>query len=386
MGARILGAIGALTILGAPALAAETGPSALPLAVSLAYPPTPVSIDGARRLIFELDLANWGRSDLILDQVTIRAGPAILVEDKGAALDGLLTRPGPKDASTQARQIGAGRIGVLYFEATLPASASTPPRIAWDVRASPAKTSDATTPLAMVGPVTGEGAVSATPPVAIGFPLPAGRWVAANGPSNASGHRRTVLVVDGRPRVAQRFAIDWLKLGPDGLPYHGDKSVNANWYGFGEPVLAVADATVAATHDGVPENEPADKRAVPITLETVAGNYVMLDLGGGRYALYAHLQPGSQKVKAGDTVRAGQTLALLGNTGNSDAPHLHFHIADAPSPLGSEGLPYVFARFATAGTADLDAVMDKGARVPMDAAPVVRHDEIPAENAVVIIP
>ncbi len=81
---------------------------------------------------------------------------------------------------------------------------------------------------------------------------------------------------------------------------------------------------------------------MPITLETVGGNYVALDLGGNRFAFYAHLQPGSIKAKVGDRVRKGQVLALLGNSGNSTEPHLHFQVTDGNSPLGSEGLPYVF--------------------------------------------
>ena len=82
-------------------------------------------------------------------------------------------------------------------------------------------------------------------------------------------------------------------------------------------------------------------RAVPITSETVGGNHIVLDLGGGRYAFYAHLQPGSLKVKVGDRVTRGQVIGLVGNSGNSTEPHLHFHISDGVSPLGSEGLPYV---------------------------------------------
>jgi murein DD-endopeptidase len=88
---------------------------------------------------------------------------------------------------------------------------------------------------------------------------------------------------------------------------------------------------------------------VPITLETVGGNYVILDLGQGRYAFYAHLQPGSLRVKAGDKVRRGQVIGLVGNSGNSTEPHLHFHISDANSPLGSDGLPYLLTAFEVQG-------------------------------------
>lgn len=59
---------------------------------------------------------------------------------------------------------------------------------------------------------------------------------------------------------------------------------------------------------------------MPITLETVGGNHVILDLGAGRYACYAHLQPGSIRVKPGDRVRTGQVLGLVGNSGNSTEP------------------------------------------------------------------
>jgi murein DD-endopeptidase MepM/ murein hydrolase activator NlpD len=92
-----------------------------------------------------------------------------------------------------------------------------------------------------------------------------------------------------------------------------------------------------------------NSRAVPITLETVGGNHVVLDIGGGHYAFYAHLKPGSLKVKLGDKVKRGQVIGLVGNTGNSTEPHLHFHVADGISPLGSEGLPYRLESFEIVG-------------------------------------
>ena len=42
-------------------------------------------------------------------------------------------------------------------------------------------------------------------------------------------------------------------------------------------------------------------------------------------------------------------LGLLGNSGNTDTPHLHFHVMDGPSPLLSNGLPYVFTSFTGQG-------------------------------------
>jgi len=69
----------------------------------------------------------------------------------------------------------------------------------------------------------------------------------------------------------------------------------------------------------------------------------------GRDAFYAHLQPGSLRVKRGDKVRTGQVVGLVGNSGNSTEPHLHFHLSDGNSPLGSEGIPYIHGSFELVG-------------------------------------
>src|SRR5262249_28383846 len=161
--------------------------------------------------------------------------------------------------------------------------------------------------------------------------------------------RRTLLAIDGRARIAQRFAIDWTRIGPDGQVFRGDPARNQNWTPYGADVLAVADGRVVEVQDGIAENDPtAATKAVPITLKTVGGNYVLLDVGGA-YVFYAHLQPGSLTVRPGALVRRGQVIAKLGNSGQSDAPHLHLHVVDAPSPLVAEGLPLVFDGFELEG-------------------------------------
>src|SRR5262245_48136760 len=183
-------------------------------------------------------------------------------------------------------------------------------------------------------------------PVVISPPLRGGEWLAGNGPSNTSGHRRALIPVAGQAHIAQRFAIDWVRLREEGRTFTGDPKDNKNYRCYGAEALAVADAVVAAVKDGIPENVPGPtSRAVPITLETVGGNHVILDLGQGHYALYAHLQPGSLRVKVGDKVRRGQALGLVGNSGNSTEPHLHFHITDGSAGLESEGLPYLLESF-----------------------------------------
>ena len=140
----------------------------------------------------------------------------------------------------------------------------------------------------------------------------------------------------------------------------------------------MADGVVTETKDGIPQNVPgANSRAVPITLETVGGNHVIVDIGGGKFAFYAHMQPGSLRVKVGEHVKTGEVLGLVGNTGNSTEPHLHFDICDASSMLACEGLPYALASFEVTGKAE-----DEG-KIKLYATPVTRTLEIPAEDEIV---
>jgi murein DD-endopeptidase MepM/ murein hydrolase activator NlpD len=187
--------------------------------------------------------------------------------------------------------------------------------------------------------------------------------------------------VGGAPSIAQRFAIDYVKVNERDTTYDGDRLKNESYYAEGNDALAVADGRVVAVKDGIPENVPGvTSRAVPITLETVGGNHVIIDIGGGRFAFYAHLKPGAIRVRAGERVKRGQVIGLVGNSGNSTEPHLHFHISDANSPLGSEGVPYGYDAFEIVGrcrTFNIGCV-----REPAKA----RHGEIPLENVLVRFP
>jgi murein DD-endopeptidase MepM/ murein hydrolase activator NlpD len=62
------------------------------------------------------------------------------------------------------------------------------------------------------------------------------------------------------------------------------------------------------------------------------GTHLVLALGDGTHALYAHVRRGSLAVRPGDRVRAGGLLARCGNPGNSCEPHLHFQLMDGPDP------------------------------------------------------
>jgi murein DD-endopeptidase len=190
----------------------------------------------------------------------------------------------------------------------------------------------------------GAVAVRADEPLVLGPPLRGGPWAAVHNAAWERGHRRVFYTVGDRRRIPGRYAIDWIKLDADGRTSRDDADVVANALGYGADVLAVADAIVAATRDDVAEVARVSARRKH-AVEDATGNYVALDVGRGRYVFYEHLKPGSVRVRPGERVRRGQPLAALGFTGDSTGPHLHLHVADAPSPLGAEGQPFVIDRF-----------------------------------------
>ncbi len=188
--------------------------------------------------------------------------------------------------------------------------------------------------------------VSHAPPIVISSPLRGDNWWTPNGPANDSIHRRTIIALGPAVVIPERYAVDWIKVGPDGNSFHGDPKVNSNYYCYRSEIHAVAGGRVVSVLDGIPENVPdSPAMAVTITIANIAGNSVIEDLGAGHYALYAHMIPGSVRVRPGDHVEDGQVLGLLGNSGNSSEPHLHFQISDSPMALGGEGLPFLLGKF-----------------------------------------
>ncbi len=192
--------------------------------------------------------------------------------------------------------------------------------------------------------------------------------------------------MNGGLYLAQRFAIDFNVLDEAGLLATGDLNLNESYPSFGQPVIAVADALVVAAVDQYPDQVPF--APTDITLESADGNHVILDLGDGRYANYAHLKAGSVSVEAGDRVEKGQLIGELGNSGSSTGAHLHFHVMDRPSVMVADGMPYVFDTFEMEGrTPPLDEVItlgEAGEPIPIDPATAgPRQDQLPLGRDVV---
>jgi hypothetical protein len=338
--------------------------------------PQAFQADGKWHVVYELHISSLDKRDYRFTRLEIldSASQKTLASFGGADLDKMFVHPGLGETQPAAKLTG-GQFAVVYVWLDFNRREDVPAAISQRITA---KIGDYPEEMSVITPPV---PINRDPVAVVASPLTGSDWVAANGPSNSSAHRRALIPINAHAYISQRFAIDWVEMYPDGKTYKGDPLDNKNYRCYGQEIHSVADGVVTETKDGIPQNVPDEtKRAVEITLETVGGNHVIVDIGHGHYAFYAHMQPGSLRVKVGDKVVAGQVLGLVGNTGNSTEPHLHFHICDASSPLGCEGLPYAFSSF------DLQGVADNWKPSEPHAAPVKHELEIPTEDEIVSFP
>jgi len=307
------------------------------LHVEASNPPYAVfGSDGRLHVEYDLLLTNAFAGPATLDAVAVRADGKPALTLTGDALtaathtlltsDATVTIAPASTAFTQVDLVVRGRTApkritnrVAY---TIPADAPSRSVIGSTVSASPVLRTDPRPPTVISAPLSGAG------------------WVNVNGCCNdpTSPHRETLLASDGDWVTPELFAIDWIR-EVDGRFYSGDGTQNTDWVGFGEPIHAVADGTVVLTRDGLPDIPPMTKNPGLRTPEDYAGNNVIVAIGHGRYAVFDHLVRGSVRVRRGQRVRAGQVVGKLGNSGNTDGPHLHFGIEARPDSL-AQGLPF----------------------------------------------
>ena len=177
-----------------------------------------------------------------------------------------------------------------------------------------------------------------------------GLWWVSEGPSPEIGQHHAAA-------PDQRHAFDFA-IWRNGATYRGSGAVNADYWCWGQRVLAPAGAKVVAARDGIADNRPW----VDTNATEAAGNHVMLDLGRGEYALLAHLQQGSVRVAAGDKVSPGEEVGRCGNSGNSTEPHIHFHVQDRPTfqQGGEVGVPVRFDQHLADGAPQARAIPSSG--------------------------
>lgn len=179
-----------------------------------------------------------------------------------------------------------------------------------------------------------------------------GRWLALNSPTTKEPSH-------GIRAYGQAFAIDLVHDPVESpRPQFGSGKhfrESTDYPAFEQPVYAMVSGTVVRATDWRRDHRARSSglSVVYMMIEGmirelggpgfVIGNHVTIRTDDGVYALVAHIRQGSSLVSAGDLVRAGEPVALCGNSGNSSEPHVHAQLMDRANPLTAQGLPMTFA-------------------------------------------
>lgn len=386
---RLLLAAVSLSVLAALASAPAAGAAVdrfTPVAAEVLAAPEPVlASDGRRHLEYELILTNHSfppATETVLRIEAIADGD-VLASLAGARLAAVM-KPfdlGPRDAKKPTRVLAPGVTASVLIDLSLPRGAELPKRLVHRIAIAQRPPSGVIASRYLAAPTR----VSAREAIVAAPPLRGPGWVIGNGCcSEPTSHRSGVLAVNGGLHNGERFAIDFFQLGSAGTVSVGPPDRLSSYPYLGAEVLSATPGEVVGVLDRLPDG-PIEFDLPPITAADAGGNQVVVAAGHGRYAFYAHLQPGSVRVKVGDRVRVGEPLGLLGNSGNSNAPHLHFQLMDGPTPLASNGIPFTFSGFRAEGTLrNFAQLLVLGARAKLAPKPSgMRRGELPLNNEVV---
>ncbi len=367
-----------------PIQAARSTEQVTPVLLDVQDPPIPFNgSDSQTHLVYELRMQNFSSGDIKISKLEILGDGTTIATLDAAQIASRLQPFGTRDpAASLAPSMGA----LLFLHVTLPGSQAVPKklshRLTLHVAAAPPGQQD-------FSEEGGEVAIDNQPVVKIGPPILGEGYISADSCCDATRHTRAALPVNGRVWIAQRYAVDWEQIDSEGRIYHGPQDKDESYNIYGKEAIAVADAKVASITDKYPSQTPG-KYPVNITFEEADGNSVVLDLGGGRYALYAHLQKGTIRVHPAETVKRGQVIGLVGNSGNSLVPHLHFHVMSTVTPLASNGLPYEIDSFRVTGatqggTEAFDSAESKGTPLPMKlfSPPLNPRDALPLDQLII---
>lgn len=295
-------------------------------------------VDGLVHVQYDLRLINGFPVNATLQSIEVRrGGSGVLAELNGDALREAISPVG--SPSTTEATLSPSSAAFAFMDLTVTDPDRLPRRIVHTITVEV----EPGLPVPPTSVSTGARArVHQGPPVRIAPPLAGPRWTTVVG-----AHRRSMQPVNGRFVNGQAFAIDWNRLDDQYRPAFGDPASFASNPSYGAPLLAVANGKVVEAVDGIPDQPPDSFE--PVGAEIADGNVVILRLAPNVFAGYAHMVPGSVRVEVGDRVRTGDVLGALGNSGNSNGPHLHFQLMNEPSLLASTGLPLAFRKFRLTG-------------------------------------
>lgn len=344
----------------------ETVPAEVtPVLASVSTEPVPVTgTDGAVYLAYELYLTNITSTPVTVESVqALNADSGAVLQtysDADLVSHSRVVGAAPGSAPATSVVLSGGQLGIVWLDPSVPGGSPSPTSLVHQVKLT---FPTAPSPLipAELSETVAATAVSATPAPTIKPPLDGPNWLDGNGCCDeVTAHRGASNPINGRFDFAERFGIDWVQLAPDLTMTTGDPTELSSYAFYGAPIHAVADGEIVAVYDELPDQVPgANPPEGSLTLAQYGGNHVVQRFeqnGQTYYALYAHLRPGTAKaaVTVGESVRVGDLVGELGNSGNTDAPHLHFHVMDGPDPLASDGLPYQFDSLQLVGRASGD--------------------------------
>ena len=346
----------------------------------LAAPSPVLRTDNRRHLVYEIVMRNPTTARAVIERLAV-------VDQRGRTLasfgpETIRTLLGPAGFPlVPDPELGPGETLTLFLDITVPRGRWVPSELAHRFVYSLGGDTGHAHRVRVVGART---TVERRAPISVSPPLRGDKLLGfiAHGP----------VTIDDRLSHAQRYAIDFARLNQagDGF-FDGDPQRNESYAIYGDEVFAAVAGTIVAMRNDMAENTPPIEPPFT-TFDDVAGNRVVQHLGGNRYGLYAHLQPGSVRVSVGQRVEQGQVLGLVGNTGISSGPHLHFQVMDGsggPSALDANGLPYVFDRFTLVGNvANIIAVLLLGDRPVLTPAspPPERANQLLLSGDVIDVP
>jgi hypothetical protein len=300
--------------------------------------------DRQAHLVYELLLTNVVPAAVTLSAVEVQSADsgATLIHLTGDSLRAATSLAASPDTPTA--QLPPSSVGVVWLDIPLGRTA-VPAAITHRLTIDPpAGIPSSGVAWTFTGPAV---QVDQRPPVVVSPPLAGPGW-AALGSCCDGPHRRAMYPIDGRWYLGQRFAIDFNLLDSQNRPGVGDPLLPSSFPTFGQPVYAVADGNVVDAVDGNPDLRVNEAREEP-TPDNAGGNRVVIDIGDGRFAVYAHLHRDSISVRPGDRVTRGRRIADVGSSGTTGGPHRHFQMGDRPSVVLADGLPYVFNTFELTG-------------------------------------
>ena len=311
--------------------------------------------DGVYHLSYEVQLSNTFGGAFVIDSLEVldartrqpTGNNRVLAQD-GPEVTGKLVRlaqpvnaNGDEFSDIFTNRLPLGETGIMYFDLTYPTRKAIPKRL---MHRFTGHFEDGSQAGQSFTAEDGGIAVSGQPAIRVHPPLEGKGWIDANGAGPIiSYHRDDTAPTNGVLHPMERYAIDFMKLNDQGMGTSGDPNLVESYYGYGQRVLSATPGRVVSVLNDQLDQTPNDLKP-PKQLEDYSGNHVIVAIGGGKYAAYAHLKPGSVAVHKGQRVRTGQLLGLLGNSGNTDAPHLHFQIMDTPDFFNTTSLPFVFDR------------------------------------------